>query len=300
MPLFMLLSGLFFEKSASMPLGGMFKKRYLQWVLPATFFAAVLAIPSLFEEDGRQLAEVWLKRVIYPAPYWYVTALLFCVIVSSVFYKLFRGRLILAALVSTVPVLLLPDISFVLTPDYKFMLPYFWLGAIMMRYSGRFTKEWVIASVSLLLFAVMFCMQRDQCFIYSSSFSDITIKLFPFSVIYGNPLNVAGMVSLYGLGLFGSVALFFTLKSAYPYIKRFMITGLISYIGKNTLGIYFISICVNSYFSDFVSFPAKPEWIYDLVYTIAYSVLTIFLCLVIINCIKRSGLLSKLFLGIYQ
>ncbi|MEG2164248.1 MAG: acyltransferase family protein [Bacteroidales bacterium] len=300
MPLFMLLSGLFFEKSISMPFLRMVKKRYLQWVLPAIVFAALLVIPSLYNGGVDQSADLLIKRVIYPAPYWYVAALFFCVIVSSVFYKLFKGRIIIAATASTLLILLLPDISIFLTPEYKFMLPYFWLGAIISRYSYKYSKSWVTAVVPLMLFVVVFLLQREQCFIYSKSFSSISVNFFPFMVIHKNPLNISEMASLYGLGLFGSMAIYFVLKKIYPSIKKSATTKWFAYIGKNTLGIYFISILINHYVSCFVSLPANPELLYDLLYTITYSIATIFLCLIIITFITKSELMQKILLGIYK
>lgn len=278
MPLFMMLSGMFFEYTLDKQFWSMLKLKFRSLIIPLFSWSVIFVIfrliltkpPLLWMENIKS----WLFSGGPLKGYWYLKCLFAYLVVGYVFVKLLRNKW-LAGIVSIVLFICLPNVNF-----SRMMIVFFWIG-----YAYNFIKLDINSPLKQALLILISCALMLLCYMFD-------LQRF-------NYLNSGGVVSNYlkfllmgcSASLFWILLFNFIFKTA---SKNKIITFL-SWIGTVSLGIY----CIHPLFYDLPIYKSIFEQIteYQTLFYLVWSFITIGLCLLLTYLILKSRLLSFLLLG---
>lgn len=289
MPMFMMLSGIFFKKQFQLQCSVLLQKNFFRLILPAMVITFSLFL-IVFINKPRGLHEsinwLWSCRP------WFVTTLFFCNVITVLLYKVIK-HIGFSFLVTFILFCLLPSIS----DRLIFMYPFFILGYYMsfelndQRKFGPLNGGLIVL---LLFFAcIYFHLNTSEITIYSSPYYFWTVKD---GIHIDESLLVAFKRSF--IGFCGSVGLFYLLKNIFCGIgRRICENKIIQYIGKNTLGLYLLQIGLFTIYMGI-----KNENLSNLTYcrdwlAFLLSILVLAVLLICIKLIKKNKIGRLLILG---
>ncbi|WP_071146339.1 acyltransferase family protein [Bacteroides ihuae] len=294
MPIFMVMSGFFFDRSASSNLFKLTKKKFRQLIIPCFGWSIILLILTtcyIYNEGKPIYITERIQTLLYETAtrFWFLRSVFICYIAVSVSILIFRKDY-LACVISIILMLLLPDM-FRISLD-KFMYPFFWMGYFLHK-----NIEWVtlnrrkIMILSSIFFIVLLLNWKKEYYIYITGMSFYDIK--DQSILFFDFIPRFEIISYrYLIGVLGSISIFLMLQSIYiPQLKR------INNVGKYTLGIYVIHLFFEGNILKLLDLSRINFLLYNLVITPIISIILIQICIFIIKLIQRNKFFNTLFLG---
>ena len=294
MPIFMLVSGFFFNKSIGKPLMQNVTRRFKQLILPCFGWSLVLVAINI---------GYMLYAGIIPSPvgtlkslfmetftrFWFLRSVFICFTLAIVSMKIFKKDTA-AFVISLLLFLALPD-NGRLHLD-KFMYPFFWMGYFMHKYIDVIMKHrGKLLIASLILFAILlpFYQKEDYIYITGMSMYDYLGGKF---VCYLPWERLPIICYRYLIGFAGSLFIFLLLQRIYrPHFHA------IEKVGTYTLGIYTIHILIEGNVLSRFNLLDTGFFMFNFIITPIISVLLILLCVGIIKLLEKNKLISWLMLG---
>ena len=274
MPLFMMLSGMFFKYTLDKPFWSMIKIKCRTLLLPLLSWSIILIVfQLLIATPLNEWSDVLKNWVLSGGPlrgYWYLKCLFLYLVVGYIAIVILKSE-VAAAVATTALFLILPDVNF-----SRMMIVFFWLG-----YGYSVVNKLII--------------NRKGCF---AVFMAIMIACYINEWYKFTYLGVNSMIGYCKFVVMGASAslfwiLLFNIIFRQSYTNRAI--RLFAWIGTVSLGIY----CLHPLFYDSAIYKpilgnihGHPTLIYLL-----WSFVTIVVCLLIIHLILKSHILSFLLLG---
>lgn len=230
MPLFMLLCGYFFGSSLKLSFGQLFRKKFVQLVVPSiTAFLIMYAFVKLtgYNPCPELMDFSWFG---FFNAVWFLKSVFFCYLIGYVSLKLLR-RFWAAALVSVVLANILPVGN---VDNVNFMLPMFWLGYYCEKNRDALSRHRVKLLIgSLLLFAVLLPFWSERLTIYM-----VPIHFVDWSAKTVDLANLGITLYRMAIGMAGSMVFFLLAPWVYGKIEHGSVTPVFNKLGKCTLGLY--------------------------------------------------------------
>lgn len=287
MPLFMVLCGYFFGSSLRLNFGELFRKKFVQLVIPsvsAFIIMYVFVALTHYNPCPELINFSWLG---FFNTVWFLKCVFFCYLIGFLAMKLFRV-LWLAALVSVVVVNIVPYGDLV---NVNFMLPMFWLGYILKEqqdFVNKFRKPLLIGSFILFILLFPFWSGRLTVYMVPIQFVDWAAGNFDLQNL---GITFYRMV----IGMAGSLICFLVAPWVYRKLEHSRMIPVLNNIGKNTLGIYWVQTflleCTWHGIGLYVS-AAASFWIGPLI-----AISELIICYQVVLLLKRNRYTSLLLLG---
>lgn len=288
MPMFMMMSGMFFNKQLKNSPSQMLLKNALRLLLPASVITLCLFL-MVYINKPRGIVEsiswLWHCRP------WFVTTLFFCNVTTFVIHQILRNKR-LSFLLTFLLFCLIPDIS----SRLLFMYPFFVLGYyINSPYTEKYMSNSVMGGVIVAAFVLCIALKMNT--------SDITIYSNPYvlwSIKDGVHIDSTLIIAIkrFIIGFIGSVAIYYLLKIFFCGIgQNIAKSHIVQYTGKQTLGLYLFQIAfftiymgVKNDFCENLTF--GKDWL-----AFILSIVLLIILLVIIKIIRKSKFAKMLLLG---
>lgn len=288
MPMFMMLSGLFYRKQLKYNFSQMLRKSTFRLLIPATIITLFLFLmvyihkPRGFEES--------ISLLYYCRP-WFVTTLFFCNVTTFLVYQ-FIHKIGSSFLFTFIILCLIPDIS----SRLLFMYPFFVLGYyINSSYLEKYLSNAQWGGVIVIAFVLCIALKMNT--------SDITIYSNPYvlwSIKDGVHIDSTLIIAIkrFIIGFIGSVAMYYLLRKFFCGIgQNIGKSHIVQYIGKQTLGLYLFQI---AFFTIYMG--VKNDFCENLTYgkdwlAFILSIVLLIILLVIIKIIRKSKFAKMLLLG---
>lgn len=291
MPLFMLITGYLFHFSL---------KKYKTWEIIKSRISMLLVPICVWSliPFSIKLIDNWeigifkmIKLYISTAvrELWFLWAVFYCSLIVLVINRYMKDNIIIYILGFVTTFLITDERNFSL---YKYMYPFFVLGYFYGKH-GKRMKEWwqqvknrkVLILFLLSMYILLFAFYDYDSYIYTSGYS----------VLGKDVLKQIG-IDMYRLiiGFVGSLVVIIFVDNIYSLIKGKKTAGIMTYIGRNSMGIYVISGAIFTYI-----LPEITTNILDINYLVVLleSVLIIGISLIINSGLKKNKIISGLFLG---
>lgn len=294
MPLFMLISGCLFASSIkTKKWNELLYAKFKQLIIPLCSWSVISLFISIGKSSRGLSSEsinvLWIvKKLISGFVYgpWFLWAVWWCSFVIIVVRRFFRDSPIVYFLGSVLTFVITDALNLAL---YKFMWPFFLFAYIFNTYDYRsklkkiYLNKGFIACTFIVFGFLLFFYNYDS-YIYTSGYSvlnkNVAIQ------IYTNCFRfIIGMV-----GSISTMYLIYVLVRVLPNAMN----NLLSYIGKNTLGIYIISGIVFAELLPKITSSLKGiNYLYIFIETMGVLCFSI-----LINALlKRFKITNRLFLG---
>lgn len=290
-PLFMMISGYLFgfsvkNHSFKDNLLGKLKSLLVPvaiWAIPVTFIDVIIYSPERL--NPWDFFKSYINEFI--GQFWFLWAVLLCSFIVLIVNRFFKDSIIVYLLTFGLT-FVIPNIIIV-DELYRFMFPLFVIAYFINKYNiikNLSTKRvYIITLISLIAFVGLLFFYNRESYIYISGHSLIGKQNWPHQLL----------VDLYRIiiGLFGSAFFWGLFSIISPHIKE-PISGVLSWIGANTIGIYIISQLIFKY--------VLPEIVKEYIgvnygIVLVETILTLGVCILIVFCIKKVKVLDKLLLG---
>ena len=279
MALFMIVSGLFAKKSFILPFKDLLKKKFTQLLVPGWIcYIGITVFSHIVSQNGFDDVK-WQDFV---APYWFLTSLFFCYVVSYVAVKLFPN-LWLAAIISCLIMCAFPPYF-----DCSKMLPFFWFGIIFGEKLKSINLKVALPATALFIL-LLILWWKGEYYELPNTFIDY--------VEWGITPYAKDLLLKYIIGFSGSTVLLYVLKTIYTCIKESHYMNSLCYIGRNTLGIYLLHTAC---FSLIIHPLSMTSWY---VYLCVYPMITFMVVattIMLIRWLSNYRILRKLILGSYK
>lgn len=228
MPLFIFLSGFFFRSSLRKDFGTLAVDKLRRLGVPSISAFAVQAAVMLIAgvTAVADISELSLNGFINSV--WFLKCLLLCILIMYPLCKLVRNDFAASA-IAIIAILLIPGAQIV---NLNFMLPMFCLGMLCGNHYDTIDKHrlpWLIASA--VVFFVLFIFWSGRLTVYmvpTRLFADGAFDLHNFGIT----------VYRLAIGAAGTMMFFLLAKPVWSWLSRFSWSGILSDIGRKTLGIY--------------------------------------------------------------
>lgn len=155
MPMFMAVSGIFYDRILSREIKMVLKSKSIQLLLPSTVILLLLFLMVFINKPrGLQESIVWL----WHSRPWFVYTLFICTITSFLGYKVTKS-VRMGFLIAFCLFLVVPDIS----GKELFMLPFFMLGFYWNKYKSVIEKyENLLLFLSFLTFLMLYLLYFNR------------------------------------------------------------------------------------------------------------------------------------------
>lgn len=269
MPLFMLISGWFLnpKKLRQENIIQYVLSKFKRLIIPAITWYTICYI------NGHALHPV--------ASFWYLKALFVCLCIIMISVRLIKNDVICAIATITL-VIICPKLQIV---NINFMFPFLWAGYFLRRYLDKDGGHVCLFVVSLVLSSVLYVFWKKEQTVYICPFliSEVSINM------------VMTYVYRFAIGFFISAAIIYIVKY---YESNKKLASLAS-VGKHSLVIYTSSNFFNGVLSDIlnnIGFHTNQYVLLD-VLSILYSLLVVYLAILIVKLCKKNKYASLLVLG---
>jgi fucose 4-O-acetylase-like acetyltransferase len=291
MPLFFMVSGIFFKTSLKLNLKAFTFKKGVQLLLPCVVWAAIgiLIRSSLdFINGNLHFSLALLKPIINPFGWiWFLRDLFASYLLVYVSLKFFKKQW-LACLSSLIFVFIAPVPS-----SLNFLLPMFWAG-IYLKDNYQIVME--CSKQVLIVAGIVFAV----CLLFWDG--NYTMYVTPYRLLKYKPLfvdfdifKIEVAVFRLLIGLFGSLFWFMLFKTIYSNNKFF---HYINIIGTNTLSIYLLQrLILETWLNRTVNFPNMNIWIYDLFFTPLVALIVLVFCMIISKIVEKNKFTALLLFG---
>ncbi len=274
MPFFMAVSGyLYYQSVNRRSFNDLISSRIKQLLIPFLIWSLFFLV--VFRWQVSHTIIQWIKNYIYNLPsfFWFIWSLLISSILTIIINKFFKDSLIACFLVFFLVLLLPNGLVFYFT---KFMLPYFFAGYLVHKFVLK--TNTIISLSALIIFTAAMYFWKDEYYIYTTL---MATKLTDIQGIYDDCYR-------YLAGFTGIIVFIFVVKML-PDFKLFEV------LGRNTLGVYFISSFLNPYLYLF-GLHYDP-FFYNFIYTPFVTIVVIAVCLVLSKLINQNKRLNQYLLG---
>lgn len=289
MPLFFIISGFFFKTSLRKSFKDFTLNKVIQLLLPCISWTLIFAFLYQITLDSDINWTAILNRVINPKEwyYWFLRDLFFSYFLMYVSYKIFKNET-LAILFSIIFVLIIPD-SFRMQRTF---LPFFIIGILLKgNFNWILKKKNVLLCLTGLMFIVSIYFWKGIYTIYRTDFPSI-INWQTLSI---NLSNIDISFFRLCIGAFGGLFFFLLIEKIENqgvFFKK------LQSIGKQSLGIYILQLPFLEVFANkYLDFSNINLIMYNFVITPLISFLTLLVCLLIIQIIKKNKVLDLILLG---
>jgi fucose 4-O-acetylase-like acetyltransferase len=281
MPLFMVISGFFYNKSLKHgSLEKVLKNRIVTVLLPyfswATIFLIIWFISVGHNLLFVQLLQKYFDVFLFVSKLWFLWVLFICILLMSlnIFIQKYIG--VISIIFVALFVYFLPATPILSCTNIKYMFPFFIAGYYYKEYSCVF-KEFIyyISYISLLVYPIMLFYWQDENF----SFVIHTENLFP--IIYK-----------YITGFSGILVIVLIFKKIHNYNDL----NYLQKAGRNSIAIYIISdyfVEVISHFKSFFNY----NFVFNSFIFLFLTLLITKICLVSEKLLKKSKFLSFILFG---
>lgn len=291
MPLFMVVSGYFFSSSLHNSFGKVLKKKTMQLLLPVVSWAVIITLSvylsELFIRGNKMDIPVLTTKILLciKGDLWFLKCLFSCYMLSYISMRVFKN-VWFACLMANLFFLFIPSLFAEI-----FLLPFFWMGFFINKYSQwieKYKSELLVTSSSLYLILFNFWTGRDT--IYATPMHTL-INWQTFTIEFTN----------YGMALFRffigamgamSVILFFS-----KYVKDSWLTRLLAKWGSLTMGIYIVQYYLLQVWLSRYDLPEMSLFTYNYVVTPLLSILLLFVAIFCCRIIQKNRFTNFLFLG---
>ncbi len=287
MPLFMMLSGIFFKSSLRQSFFPMLKKKFMQlgvpsiccWLLVVAYVAIMCYNPNpdlIF--SGFNGFMVWV---------WFLKCVLLCYVIMYGVVKLMRKDW-LAAIVASVVVLFIPGTQ---QAYLNFMLPMFCMGMLVGNHA-EFVKRHrkSLFAVSLSLFVAMLFGWNGHMTVY-----EVPIDFFDWKTMSFDAGNFKTMIYRMTIGMAGSMLFYTAAPFVYGKIKEMRITPLLNRMGTKTLGIYVMQTYFLELLFNTLKIYIPLPW--SILAALLLAVVELCVCYGMVMLFRKSRVLGILFLG---
>lgn len=288
MPLFMTMSGFFAKGSMNMNLGGLFKKKFIQLIIPAFSFGVLWYIHDVIV--GARAFSVKAFSFLEAECFWFLKCLFFAYLVSFVSIRLSdvckirEGKWIIP---------LFSCLVFLIYQKYNLtffkmgsMLPFFYLGMILKAKNDFIAKHKIIIGLfSLIVFIGLF-----PYFGAEDLFANKFFHAFTLSACMHYAMCII-------LGLTGTLMTIIVCMLIDQYYTHLKIVNLISKIGKYTLGIYLTQkILLELLLPHFLKVEMNM-YLYNYLFTFFISIAFLSICYGCTLVLQKNYWTKLLFLG---
>lgn len=289
MPLFMLISGyLFFFTLNRHPTKKIVASRFKTLLLPLFSFAVLSVLFSLMRMGSFHFSIPKLAALLSTTFFknlWFLWAVFYCSFAVLLIKKLLKDSVIAYFLIFAIS-FFTPDIlSFA---KYKFMYPFFICGYLFNRYCAGKTltfPKYKIFAFSGILFACLLPFYNSSSYIYITGYF----------VLNGAPLRQFG-IDLYrmGIGFAGSIFVICLVKILVEKTQDTVLKKGLSFLGKNSLGIYALSEYVFAFVLPMLTAPlGGVNYLITFFEMMAISGI----CLLMALLLQKNRVTNTLFLG---
>lgn len=222
MPLFMMLSGFFAEKSFSLSLKDLVRKKFLQLIVPALLFGILAFIIRGILYHNFKISNLLHEEI---SNFWFLKSLFICYVVTAACWKMGKVKY-LCIFVFIMLFLFLQrwDIGLYKTGH---MLPFFACGLLLRKAEDKVKKN----VLTILLFSFSFF-----CIVFPKYTLDQTFLAYPFKILNWNSFFDYSMYLV--MGFWGSMIIIASALLLDGIIKENLLKKNIRNIGQSTLSIY--------------------------------------------------------------
>ncbi|KAA6348083.1 hypothetical protein EZS27_004432 [termite gut metagenome] len=287
MPLFFMLSGMFFKSSLKLSFRQFLYKKAIQLVLPCCIWCAVFILCNLFYAIFQRNVDYLLViKTGLQWPFWFLKELFLTYFIVYVFFKLFKKEWIVFV-GSLCFVLIAPACGL-----QRVFLPFFLIG-ILIKDNFQFVLKHIntFLLVSAIVFGICLCFWNTNYTILGTIFEPV----FNFKTLNFNFSKIDIVLFRFVTGLAGSIFFysllqkFYCKKGFYTYLEK---------AGTNTLGIYILhSILLERIFFYLIHFPTAYIGIYNFIFTPVIAVLLLIVCIGLIKLINKNKYVGLFLLG---
>lgn len=288
MPLFMLVSGFLFKNYENKNLKEKILDRTKKLIYPIVAWQTVWSLKYIFIDSNERFLIFYIKELVYGL--WFLWAIFYSslvIIVVEKFCKCERRRVLIYFL-GVIISIVIPD--YLGSSVYKYMYPFFIIGYYNKDFLEKlknFKRIQIIYVIFLLvLYLLLFKYFNYNSYIYTSGYSILK---------NGNVNLYQIVIDIYrfAIGLVGSI-LMITLLYLFFLVDKFFYLKNIKYLGKETLGIYIITSYLYLIIIKF-SFIKNSNLNY--LNASIYSLIFIFISLIIVKIIKKIKILNIILFG---
>lgn len=292
MPLFMMVSGYLFAFSINKGIGYNIKRRFSSLIVPVLSWSMLSFLFWSFSSILKGEPISILRLIKTPLTHlWFLWAVFWSSCIVLLIHKYFKDRILVYLLCILVSFFIPDDYNISM---YKFVFPYFLMGYAWNKLGGakKYTSNNVIYIVLFFIFGGLLLLFDRNSYIYISGHCLLNDKI--------ALLPQLGIdLYRYLIGFVGSCFMMLTLYKLSNLINTRTlcfkpIVSILEYLGKNTLGIYIISVHLN------VQLLARICGQFshlNFVWVLVETILMIVICLMLIHLIQRYSILNRYFLG---
>ena len=230
MPLFMMLCGYFFNSSLKLSFSELFKKKFVQLMIPAISAWVLMYLFVTLTKYNPYPEIVDLSWMGFMNALWFLKSVFFCYLIGWVFIKAFKN-VWLSAILSSVIALFTPLCNI---DSVNFMLPMFWMGHLLHQHQAWIDKHRkTLFASSLVAFIAMLPFWSGRLTVYM-----VPIQFFDWSTFAFDWNNLGITLYRMAIGMVGSMFFFLLAPWVYDRISDWRITPTLNQLGKCTLGLY--------------------------------------------------------------
>ena len=230
MPLFMMLCGYFFNSSLKLSFSELFKKKFVQLMIPAISAWVLMYLFVTLTKYNPYPEIVDLSWMGFMNALWFLKSVFFCYLIGWVFIKAFKN-VWLSAILSSVIALFTPLCNI---DSINFMLPMFWMGHLFHQHQAWIDKHRkTLFASSLVAFIAMLPFWSGRLTVYM-----VPIQFFDWSTFAFDWNNLGITLYRMAIGMVGSMFFFLLAPWVYDRISDWRITPTLNQLGKCTLGLY--------------------------------------------------------------
>ena len=230
MPLFMMLCGYFFNSSLKHSFSELFKKKFVQLMIPAISAWVLMYLFVTLTKYNPYPEIVDLSWMGFMNALWFLKSVFFCYLIGWVFIKAFKN-VWASAILSSVIALFTPLCNI---DSINFMLPMFWMGHLFHQHQAWIDKHRkTLFASSLVAFIAMLPFWSGRLTVYM-----VPIQFFDWSTFAFDWNNLGITLYRMAIGMVGSMFFFLLAPWVYDRIANWRITPTLNQLGKCTLGLY--------------------------------------------------------------
>lgn len=284
MPLFMIISGYFFQSALRRNFKDLINRKFLQLLVPA-FCWTVIIYPweccSLKDVAGKMFYE-----------FWFLKALFVSYVVTYLYYKTPNKYKSVLLLVGIFMFLIGKGRTWNFLPMY----PFFLFGILLRKQKDRLTQIWaLIFFIIFFLLLLPFFEMKDTMYYTSCKLLDLGTMSLCYSNIVPNMLR-------YTLGICGGASIIILTKVICTIVvdedKVNLKNSILQVIGRNTLGIYLVHPIIYMPLTLFLrGYLQDSDWYIVDTACILMTVFVVWMSLLIITFANKKAFVAKALLG---
>lgn len=290
MPIFMLISGYLYNFSINKySFKTICKKKLVGLVVPILSWNIIITLLDLFSINNKKLSLVYFFKVYVGeciGNLWFLWAVIICSVIILIVNKLFKDNIIIYLAIFIISFFSTDMYNFNL---YKYMYPFFLVGYIANRYNVAEILKKVnskcVVFIFTIIYVIMLFFWKTEMSIYISGFRLLGKE----SVIYQFCIDIFRYI----IGFLGSFIFIYFISIISKKLKT-KSKSVLTYIGKNTMGIYIISDLLSVYILKRVTSNISEL---NYIITCVETLVILIICLIIIEMLKKIKVLNFLFLG---